>query len=240
MNFRMIINLAFLVGGIFVVFRMIQGEYVQREKVQTQVRYRDRLRDITYSSYERKNNLLEFGLDEKMVAQTISLIEKYEKRYKRGIESGFDKVEAIDEVTKAFCGNSSDIRPRYAVAPYLILEKNGRRQVAEIRRSTNIEYNEWALSLDLMLMYQELELRADPKTDSTKMFYAALLSKKEDMLSKRIHPWGEGSSWKWKGVLRDSKDEKIKITEMLVEYFAIMHLYIERAQSSGGICEYVQ
>ena len=86
----------------------------------------------------------------------------------RKIEAAFDKVDAIDKVTKAFCGSTSEIRPRYAVALYLIVEKNGIRTIMNVRRSTNIEYNDWALSLDLKLMYEELELQADPKFDSTK------------------------------------------------------------------------
>ena len=239
MGFRFI-NLALLLGGLLVIFGMIRGEYVQREKVEVQVTHRDRLRDLTFVSYERKNNLLDFGLDEKMVTQVLSLIDKYEEKYKRKIAAGFDKVENIDAVTKAFCGNKSDVRPRYAAAPYLIIENNSRRQVLNVRRATTIEYQDWALSIDINLMYEQLELQADPKVDSTKMFYAALLTKKEDMLLNRISPWGKGSSWKWKGVLRESKEEKINIEELLVESFALLHLYVEIAQSPNGVCEFVQ
>ena len=240
MDFRFIINLALLIGGLFVAFRMTQGEYIQQKEIETSYKYMDQLRDINFSSYERKNNLLDFGLDENMVKQVISIIEKYEEKYKRKIEAAFDKADEIDQVTKAFCGSTSEIRPRYAVAPYFIVENNGVRKTLDVRRATNIEYNDWALSLDLKVMYEELELQADPKFDSTKMFYAALLTRKEDMLIKRIPPWGEGSSWKWKGVLRESKEEKINIEQLLIEYFAVLHLYIEIAQSPSGICDYVE
>ena len=53
MDFRFIINMALLVGGLFVAFRMIQGEYIQRKEVETSFKYMDQLRDISFSSYVR-------------------------------------------------------------------------------------------------------------------------------------------------------------------------------------------
>ena len=60
------------------------------------------------------------------------------------------------------------------------------------------------------------------KVDTTKMFYGAVFLKKEDYILENTNPWGQGnSSWKWKGVLRDARDEKVDLEEELPKYFAL-------------------
>ena len=71
---------------------------------------------------------------------------------------------------------------------------------------------------------------------SDKKVKTYILKKDEDLLQE-ISPWGNGpSSWKWKGVLRLAKDEQVKLNEIMAEYFALMLLFIETAQESGGVC----
>ena len=61
--------------------------------------------------------------------------------------------------------------------------------------------------------------------------------KKEDYILENTNPWGQGnSSWKWKGVLRDARDEKVDLEEEFAQEFAQMMMFIETAQGVDGVC----
>ena len=61
----------------------------------------------------------------------------------------------------------------------------------------------------------------------------ALLSKEEELLTKRLDPWGKGKKWSWKSVLKQHPDVETE----LVNYFSLMHAIVETAVRSEGICE---
>jgi hypothetical protein len=236
MGFRIFINVALIIGGLFVIVGMIQGEIVQGKEVDVNVTYIDRLRDISFTAFDREVNLGYFGLDKVMIKETMKYIKRGEER-KKNIAAALKGIAEDQDAIQAFCGLNSEIRPRYAVAPYLIKEENGRRKALNVRRVKKVEYQDWAQNLYLKDIYAKFELRADPKVDTTKMFYGAIFLKKDEDLLQEISPWGNGpSSWKWKGVLRLAKDEQVKLNEIMAEYFALMLLFIETAQESGGVC----
>ena len=148
MYFRIFINTALIIGGAFVVFGMIQGEHVQGKKAEYFATYTDRLRDISYSSFEREVNLGEFGLDKKMIKDTMKQIERGEER-KKNIGVALKAIANDQKAIEAFCGINGEIRPRYAVAPYLIQEKNGRREPLNLRRVKKVKFQDWAQNLYL-------------------------------------------------------------------------------------------
>ena len=240
MYFRLVINVVLIIGCIVIVTGMIDGEVIQGKKVETNYVYPDRLRDIRYSPSDRESNLRDFGLDDKMIKSTQKFVDKFEstqgdKRIKKALQKIRDDQDAI----RAICGQNENIRPRYAIAPYLIKEENNRRVSINIRRMKGIEFQDWISSAYLEEIYEYLELRKNPKVDTTKMFYGAVFLKKEDYILGKTNPWGQGnSSWKWKGVLRDARDEKVDLEEELPKYFALMMMFIETAQGVDGVCEY--
>ena len=239
MNFRIFMNIAMLIGSLFLCIGMIQSEIIQGKKTESNVTYQDQLRGLVYTVANRSDNLRAFGLDKKMVQQTLKQFERLEEdNDKRKITNLLRQGSSNTDVIEAFCGIKDKIRPRYAVAPFLIKEHNGRRSPIDIRRE-RVEFYEWASTVDIKLIYEMLELRQDPKPDSTKMFYGAIFLKDEDLLINRQSPWGEGVvSWKWTRVVRESVDKKIKLEEIMTQYFALMHFFIEVAQSPQGICEF--
>ena len=236
MKMRFIMNIAVLISLSLVSVPLLLNEFVPKEVIEVKRKNIDTLRDITYTSIDRKENLSSFGLSPEQVALAIKKIERYEEKYKVPIRKKLSSTSEAEQVVEAFCGQVGTIRPRYAAVNFLVMEKNGRRLPVDIRRLKRIERQEWSLAMNVELFYKDLELVPDPKPDSTKMFVAAILSSKEDLLLDRISPWGKGSSWKWKGVVRENKG----IEDKVVDYFAILHLFVEIAQSSDGICEYTQ
>tara|TARA_B100000925_G_C21964550_1_gene454916 strand:+ start:280 stop:1002 length:723 start_codon:yes stop_codon:yes gene_type:complete len=240
MYFRLVINVVLIIGCIVVVTGMINGEVIQGKKTETNYIYPDRLRDIRYSPSDRESNLRDFGLDEKMIKSTQKFVQKFESAQgDKRIKKVLQKIRKDQDAIRAVCGQNENIRPRYAVAPYLIKEENNRRVSVNIRRIKSVEFQEWISSAYLEEIYEHLELRKNPKVDTTKMFYGAVFLKKEDYILENTNPWGQGtSSWKWKGVLRDARDEKFPIEKELPQYFALMMMFIETAQGVDGVCEY--
>ena len=61
MNLRGIINTALLFCAILVSVQLISGEFVQQKIVEETRTYGDRLRDLQYTSMDRKSNLRRFS-----------------------------------------------------------------------------------------------------------------------------------------------------------------------------------
>ena len=67
------------------------------------------------------------------------------------------------------------------------------------------------------------------------MAIAAIMTGKESDLLAGHNPWGSGllpGSWSWEKVVELHPG----IEERVIEYFALMHLFVEQATSDGGIC----
>ena len=144
------------------------------------------------------------------------------KKHAKQFRSRLSNAENEQLLVDTFCARTSAIRPRYSAINWLIKESNGRREVIDPVRDVDLQEQEWAGRVSLEFIYQDLELREDPRADSTKMAIAALLTGNESALTNRERPYGEGDYWLWDEVL----DQHPKIEKQLVEYFfAIMSLW---------------
>jgi hypothetical protein len=234
-NLRAFLNTGFLLGCIIFCVRMLRDEFVDHSAEQAERTYADQLADILYTPSDRMGNFAAFGLEPSQGSAAIAKLERYEKKYRNKVRALIRDAEEDNssEIVATFCLHSTELRPRYAAVKYLIKESNKKRQVIDLRRASMIEEQPWAGSVSIDYIYKELELRADPKANSATMFAAAMLTGSEDLLVQRIEPWGEGGSWKWSGVLKEHKEVEAEV----VEYLALMHLFVEVAMASDGICE---
>ena len=135
----------------------------------------------------------------------------------------------------AMCGQTSQIRPRYSAMRFLVLEEQGRRDALRVSRATGIEQQDWSQISPMSDVYTTAELSDGREEDATLMAIAAIMSGKESDLLAGHTPWGSGllpGSWSWEKVVELYPG----IEERVIEYFALMHLFVEQATSDGGIC----
>ena len=67
------------------------------------------------------------------------------------------------------------------------------------------------------------------------MALAAIIEGREDDVLKGFAPWGRGllpGQWSWDKVSAAYPG----LDERVIEYFAVMHLFVEAANADGGIC----
>ena len=133
------------------------------------------------------------------------------KRYETQLKAQIEDVDDPELLTEVFCPrDSKSIRPRYAAIQLLIKEENGRRMVYNPEFDQNIMLQDWSEKISLLDVYNNVEKVEKPPPKSTIMVAAAFLMEKDDLLIRRLRPWGKDldGSWEWEGVLE--KDLKLK------------------------------
>lgn len=233
MSLRFWLNLSSLIAvGIF-TGNMIRAEKVESKLISQDVVYVDRLvkLDIQYLETERRANLENMGLDSKMLRRALKKIKSWEKKQSKIdalLQAAMD--ENGDMVEKSFCIKNPNERPRYYASVFLLKEnKEGDLDIIDLKRISQLENQEWAETIPFEAAYDKLELREDPKVDSTMMFAAALLSKNIDSIIDEDFPFGEGSNWSWEDVKKQEKNNDIE--EKVISYLALMHLFMESASN---------
>ena len=84
-------------------------------------------------------------------------------------------------------------------------------------------------------VYGKAELSDERREDATKMAIAAILEQREQDVLESYAPWGRGllpGAWSWTKV----NETYPGLSERVVEYFALMHLFVEYATSDEGLC----
>ena len=233
MSLRFWLNVSTFVGVCIFTGYMLRQEVLESKLISQEMNYIDRLvkLDIQYLETERDTNWEHFGLEGTMKRRAQRKIEEWEKK-KSKIEKLL--VDALDDnkeqIEKAFCIKNSRERPRYYAAMFLI-EKDKEKgfDVIDLKRISKLEVQEWSKVIPFDVVYEKLELREDPKKDTTKMFVAALFADKVDSIVDEDFPWGEGSNWSWDDVQKQEK--AIDIEEKVTSYLAMMHLFMELASN---------
>lgn len=236
-NMRTILSVASLAMFVGVtIFLLSKEDIVPPEVTASHVALQvDPLLDTRYTSGARKRNLESFGLPEAMVARTIDRMRRIEDRHTRKIQLLLDGAADPNAVAMAMCGQTSQIRPRYSAMRFLVLEDQGRRDALRVSRATGIEDQDWSQLSPIADVYARAELSDGREENATLMAVAAIMSGKESDLLAGHSPWGSGllpGSWSWEKVVELHPG----VEERLVEYFAVMHLFVEQATSDGGIC----
>ena len=117
----------------------------------------------------------------------------------------------------------------------LVIEDAGQRRAVDFRKISQLDWQDWEKTATVQGVYVDTELVDERQPDATLMAVASiLLSKEQDVLDANA-PWGRGLAvqWSWAKV----KKENPQITDLVIDYFATMHLVVEMAQSEDGICE---
>lgn len=195
----------------------------------------DPLLDTRYTAGARKRNLESFGLPDTMVTRAIDRMRRIEDRHTRKIQLLLDGAADPNAVAMAMCGQTSQIRSRYSAMRFLVAEDQGRRDALRVSRVTGIEEQDWSQLSPLADVYAQAELSDGREENATLMAIAAIMSGKESDLLAGHSPWGSGllpGSWSWEKVV----EQHPGIEERVIEYFALMHLFVEQATSDGGIC----
>lgn len=194
----------------------------------------DPLFDLRYGSAERRTNLTTMGLDEAAVDRVVLKIRRMEDRDKTRLVKAIDDAADPKELTAALCGRTSDVRPRYGALRFLVQDDRGTRRALDLRRITRLERQEWSKADLIGEVYRQLELTDGRKPDAPLMGVAAILLQKENDALQGLAPWDRTSlgTWSWS----DLEAEHPGIEARTLDYFALMHLVVEIAQSEGGLC----
>jgi len=195
----------------------------------------DPLLKTTYTEGSRKRNMKAFGLPEALVPRALDRMRRIEDRHLRKIQLLLDGAADPNAVASAICGQTTQVRPRYGALRFLVKEQQGRRDPLRISSSTGLELQDWSQLAAINDVYGVAELSDNRKEDATLMGLAAILLAKETELLEGYKPWGRGllpGAWSWTAVVEQNPG----IEERVVEYIALMHLFVEQATADGGIC----
>jgi hypothetical protein len=177
---------------------MLRQEILEAKVIREDITYIDRLvtLDIQYGKTDRKMNLEYFGVTGAMQRRALKKMESWDKK-----SSKIDALlkEALDEnrdlVEKAFCIKNPNERPRYYAAMFLISQNQENAfEVIDLKRVSKLEYQDWAEVVPFDVVYDKLELREDPKTNTTLMFAAALFAEKVISYLSLMHLFMESAS----------------------------------------------
>ena len=217
-------------------FLLYQEQISGVEKTAKQlVRAEDPLLSMRHIEADRLENMKKFGLEPAVAEAAVRKLKDLEQQSGPRLEALLKDAANPDGLANALCGETADVRPRYGALKYLVSEEKGRRQTVNLRRISGIEEQDWYTTSPVSEVYAEVELLAERQPDATLMGIAAILLGREKDVLEQNSPWGQGIAlqWSWSKV----KAENSGIQELLVEYFATMHLAVELAQKEGGICD---
>lgn len=189
-------------------------------------------RDMKYTTANRRDNFMAFGMDERMADLTIKRLEQLDEERLFGLIRSADESS---ELADALCGSTRQLRPRYGALEFFVEEDNSKRATISLRVVSQLKRQEWAKTAPIQGVYETADLAKPNEPDSTLMAMAAIFTRKEDMLIDKQRPWGSSrrGRWSWEKVKTDNPG----IAESMIEYFALMHLAVELARADGGICE---
>ena len=195
----------------------------------------DPLIGIVYAKQNREENFAAFGMDEGLVTATLARMRKLEDFYRDKIAALLLDAGSVDEVADALCGETTQVRPRYGALRYLVLEEAGQRRAVDFRKLSRLEWQDWSKVAPIQGVYVDAELIDERQPDATLMAISAILLSKEVDLLDANAPWGLSLAvqWSWPRV----EKENPQIRDLIIDYFATMHLVIEMAQSEKGICD---
>ncbi len=234
---RQIIVSASLMIGVAGSGYLLVDEYIPPpEAAGTHVALKvDPLLQIQYTESNRKVNLRAFGLSERMQQAALDRMRRISQQHGRKIELLLDGAADPNAVSDALCGYTAQVRPRYGALRFLVKEKNGLRSALRVSSVTGLDVEEWAVLAPISDVYNQVELSDDREEDATLMALAAILESREEDILKGFAPWGRGllpGQWSWEKVL----NEYSSVDERVIEYLAVMHLFVEAANADGGIC----
>ncbi len=217
-------------------YLVYQEEIVPPEVTATHIALKvDPLLQTRYTESRRKTNMVAFGLTESMQASALDRMRRIQQQHGRKIAILVNNAPDPNALADALCGQTSQVRPRYAAMRFLVKENQGRRDPVRISRITGLEEQEWSQVAPIGDVFSKAELSDERQDDATMMAVAAILEAREQDLLESYAPWGRGllpGAWSWDTVNQTYPG----LSERVTEYFALMHLFVEYATSDDGLC----
>ncbi len=217
-------------------YLMYQEEIVPPEVTATHIALNaDPLLQTRYTESRRKANMVAFGLTGTMQESALERMRRIQQQHGRKIEILVNNAPDPNALADALCGQTSQVRPRYAAMRFLVQENQGRRDPVRISRITGLKEQEWSQVAPIGDVFGKVEFSDDRQDDATMMAIAAILQAREQDVLESYAPWGRGllpGAWSWETV----KETYPGLSERVIEYFALMHLFVEYATSDEGLC----
>lgn len=197
-------------------------------------RKEDPLIALKYGKGNRDANMDAFGLPEPMKKKVLDRMRDLEDREGQRLVLFLSEADQPTELADAVCGQTNQVRPRYGALRFLVQEDKGQRRAINLARESGLKRQDWSQRSPISEVYLHAELAEERKPDATLMALAAIFLGKEEDLLNDYKPWGRGfaNTWSWDLV----KKQNPGIEDILVNYFALMHLTVELATGEDGIC----
>ena len=231
-----------MVGACLVMSTGVMGYLMSKEEVvppevtATHVALKaDPLLQTRYTEGGRKKNMAAFGLTDAMQASAIDRMRRIDQQHARKIQILLNNASDPNALADALCGQTSMVRPRYAAMRFIVKDNKGRRDPVRISRITGLEEQDWSQVAPIGDVFGKVELSDERQDDATMMAIAAILEGREQDVLESYAPWGRGllpGAWSWEKV----NETYPGLSERVVEYFSLMHLFVEYAHADEGLC----
>jgi hypothetical protein len=190
----------------------------------------EKLRTLQYQPNNRRANFDVMGL----APDDADAAARYVARYDRQIEK-FKKIlnDQTAELTDVFCP-SEDLPQPYSALEFLVEESSGARYVVDPIQLKNLEAQTWYERSLVPALYDHFERSEARKPDATLMAVSSVILIREADALEGVSPWSLGLVGSWGFAKLRKQDPRIQV--LVIEYFSLMHLLTELANSPRGIC----
>ena len=232
----------YIVAGCLVTVLGVDGFLAASEDIQgTQemkshnVLDQDPLYDLVYVPTNRLENLRRYGLSDSDAEDAQRRVNRLDEDWSNAVKSLLKDAPEPDSLAASLCGlGSRGLPPRWAAMDFLVEVKDGKLQVINLSDYAVIESQGWFSERRVRSVYDRTERRASRQDDATRMGLAAVFAGKHEQLLLGESPWGSGlfGGWDWEEAAKQNPGVKGSV----YDYLALMHLTVELAQASKGIC----
>ena len=237
MKLRFWLNLSGLIGTSILAGYMMRQEVVEAKEEKKEVSYVDTFVNNggEYTKSQRKDNFAYFGMTKPMIKRAEMMLKRWDEQESKIQELLKEAYQKDPEgIEKAFCAKNPNERPRYQAITYLVTRsKDFEYDIINLKKK--LKKQGWSETIDIEDVYKLLELRENPKENTTVMYAAAIFSDQIDTVIDESYPWGQASNWSWDDVVKQNEDKLVE--NKVTDYLSLMHIFTEIAlDSNSSIC----
>lgn len=221
---------ALLITAVLFNALLLYQERIPSRVAETEVVTTDeRLKNLQYNAGTRRDNFKLMGMGFDLAESTANQFSRFEKQ-KGKLERLLD--EQASELIGVLC--PGELPQPYSALSILVVDENGTRNVVDAVTLVRFEPQPWYAASNVDGLYDRFERTKDRRADATLMAVSAVLLNQESAALDGESPWSTGVVGTW-GFGRLQKRSP-KVTQLAIEYFALMHFLTELANTKKGIC----